>query len=257
VGTVTTVSVVALFATCLGDQVFPATVWSACSLLEQAGYTVEFPAAQTCCGQPALTAGTPEAAARLARHYLDTFEPYEAVVAPSGSCAAMVRHWYPRLVGDDDRSRAQAVAARTHELTEFLAAGDDADEAARRPQTATAGTVTVHDACHGLRHLGTDRSIRAVLAAAGVEVREMEEPDTCCGFGGVFGATHGAVADALADRKLDDAERTGAEWIVACDAACLAHLEGRRRRTGVGPCPVHVADLLTGRGDLDAPLGRA
>jgi L-lactate dehydrogenase complex protein LldE len=245
VGTVTTVSVVALFATCLGDQVFPETVWSACSLLEQAGHTVEFPTAQTCCGQPALTGGAPEAAARLARHYVDTFEHYEAVVAPSGSCAATVRHWYPRLLPGDDRSRAEAVAARTYELTEFLAGGEG--EVPPRAEAPIPGSVTVHDACHGLRHLRTDRSIRAVLGAAGVEIREMDEPDTCCGFGGIFGATHGDVADALADRKLDDAERAGADWIVACDAACLAHLEGRRRRTGVGPCPVHIADLLAGR----------
>jgi L-lactate dehydrogenase complex protein LldE len=251
VGTVTTVSVVALFATCLGDQVFPETVWSACSLLEQAGHTVEFPAAQTCCGQPALTAGAPEAAARLARHFVDTFERYEAVVAPSGSCAATVRHWYPRLLDGHDRSRAEAVAVRTYELTEFLAGAEG--QPARRVDAPIAGSVTVHDACHGLRHLHTDRSIRAVLEAAGIQVREMDEPDMCCGFGGIFGATHADVADALADRKLDDAERTGAEWIVACDSACLAHLEGRRRRTGVGPCPVHVADLLAGRGERDEP----
>ena len=230
---------VALFVTCLVDQVFPEVGRAAVALLEAAGAAVEFPAAQTCCGQPALSAGEPAAAARLAAHFLDTFEPYDAVVAPSGSCAGMVRHWYSRLPGIDP-VRAEAVAARTFELSEYLV-----DRLGRTDLGARVdATVTVHDACHGLRSLGLRGQVRTLLTAAGARIEEMREPETCCGFGGVFAATHGEISTPLADRKLLDASGTGATRVVAGDIACLMHLDGRRRRTHVGPEPAHYAVVL-------------
>jgi L-lactate dehydrogenase complex protein LldE len=232
---------VALFVTCVVDQVFPEVGRAAVALLEAAGCAVDFPAAQTCCGQPALSAGEPAAAARLARHFLDTFEPYDAIVAPSGSCVAMLRHWYTRLP-DVDGTRAERVAGRAFELSQYLV------DVLGRPDLGARldGTVTVHDSCHGLRTLGVRDSTRVLLEAAGARVVEMREPETCCGFGGVFAMTHGEISTPLADRKLLDAAATRAQHVVAGDIACLAHLAGRRRRTHVGPEPVHFAVLLAG-----------
>lgn len=231
----------ALFVTCMVDTVTPDTGVAAVRLLEAAGCTVEFPAAQTCCGQPAVSAGEPEAATRLARHFVEVFEPYDAIVAPSGSCAAMIHHWYTRILEGTWADRAGAVAARTFELSQYLV-----DELGRTDLGARLDArVTVHDACHGLRNLGVSDAPRALLAAAGAEIVEMDEPQTCCGFGGTFAVTHGEIAGPLADAKLSFARATGAEWLVSCDQACLLHLEGRRRRTDpTRPRPVHLADLL-------------
>jgi L-lactate dehydrogenase complex protein LldE len=231
---------VALFVTCVVDQLAPEVGVGAVRLLEAAGATVEFPGAQTCCGQPACNAGEPEAATRLARHFLDVFEPFDAVVAPSGSCVAMVHHWYPRLVPERDAPRARNLAAKTFELTDYLVAQLGVEDVGARVD----GTVTVHDACHGLRFLGVRDAPRRLLRAAGAEIVEMEEPETCCGFGGTFSVGHGEISGPLADDKLGHAAASGADWLVSGDTACLLHLEGRRRRTGTGPTPVHVAALL-------------
>ncbi len=233
---------VALFVTCVIDLVTPDTGFAAARVLEAAGCEVEFPAAQTCCGQPAVSAGEPEAAARLARHFVTVFEPFEAVVAPSGSCAAMVRHWYPELLDGAWRDRAEAVAGRTYELSQYLV-----DVLGRTDLGVHLDqTVTVHDACHMLRTLGVRAAPRTLLAAAGAAVVEMVEAETCCGFGGTFGVEHGVLSGALADDKLGHAAGTGAACLVACDQACLLHLEGRRRRSTAGPAPTHLADLLAG-----------
>ncbi len=231
---------VALFVTCVVDNLSPDTGVASVRLLEAAGCAVEFPDAQSCCGQPAVNSGEPEAAARLARHFIEVFEPFDAVVSPSGSCAAMVRHWYPQLLDGKWERRALTVADRTFELTQYLT-----DELGRTDLGARVdSSVTVHDACHMLRTLGVKTAPRRLLEAAGATVLEMDEPETCCGFGGTFAAKHGEISGPLADDKLTDAAATGAERLVACDRACLMHLEGRRRRTGVGPAPVHLADLL-------------
>lgn len=231
---------VALFVTCVVDNLFPDTGIAAVRLLEAAGCEVEFPEAQSCCGQPAVNSGEPEAAARLARHFVEVFEPFDAVVAPSGSCAAMVRHWYPQLLEGEWRRRAVAVGDRTYELTQYLA-----DELGRVDLGAGVdATVTVHDACHMLRALGVKAAPRRLLEAAGATVVEMAEPETCCGFGGTFAAKHGEISGPLADDKLGHAAATGTQHLVSCDQACLMHLEGRRRRTGIGPPAVHLADLL-------------
>ncbi|HEV7862367.1 MAG TPA: (Fe-S)-binding protein, partial [Acidimicrobiia bacterium] len=164
---------VALFVTCLVDQLAPAAGVAAVRLLEAAGCRVAFPEAQSCCGQPALNSGEPEAAAVLARHFVEVFEPYDAVVTPSGSCAAMVHHWYARILDGDWARRAEAVAGRTFELTSFLVDRLDATEAVARAAPLAAGTtVTVHDACHGLRVLGLKSSGRRLLEAAGATLVE-------------------------------------------------------------------------------------
>jgi L-lactate dehydrogenase complex protein LldE len=236
---------VALFVTCLVDQLAPEVGVSAVRLLEAADCRVAFPEAQSCCGQPALNTGEPEAAAVLARHFLEVFEPYEAIVTPSGSCAAMVHHWYPRILEGAWAERAEAVAARTFELTSFLVDRLGATDAVAEAAPIDASvTVTVHDACHGLRVLGLKSSGRRLLEAAGATLVEMAEPEQCCGFGGTFAAKHGEISAPMADDKLAQAAATGAGYLAACDSGCLLHLAGRRRRTGDGPEPVHVAELL-------------
>jgi len=238
--TVPEVPDVALFVTCVVDQVSPDVGVASVRLLEAAGCTVSFPEAQTCCGQPAANAGEPEAAARLARHFVEVFEPFDAIVAPSGSCAAMIHHWYDRLLEGRDRERALAVAAKTFELSQYVVA-----ELGRLDLGARVDArVTVHDACHGLRNLGVGDAPRLLLESAGATIVEMVEPETCCGFGGTFSIEHGEVAGPLADDKLAHAAATEADYLVSGDTACLLHLEGRRRRTGVGPRSIHFAELL-------------
>ena len=230
---------VALFATCVADQLFPDAAMATVRVLEAAGVRVDFPEAQTCCGQPALTAGEPVAAARLARHHLDVFAAYDAVVAPSGSCAAMVRHHFAELV-PERAAEIDALAAHTFEITEYLVDQLGVDDIGARVDT----TVTVHDACHGLRTLGIVHPPRRLLERAGATIVEMAEADTCCGFGGVFALGYPEVSTRLADAKLGHARETRAQWLASTDLACLMHLDGRRRRTGGGPTPIHVAELL-------------
>lgn len=230
----------ALFVTCVADQLFPATAEATVRVLESAGVHVDFPAAQTCCGQPALTAGEPAAAARLVHHFLDVFGECEAIVAPSGSCAAMVHHWYERLV-PERASDARAVAAKTFELSQYLVEVLNVrDVGARLDGT----TVTVHDACHALRNLGVGNAPRELLRAAGATIFEMVEADTCCGFGGVFATSYPEVSTHLADAKLDHAADTGGSVIVTTDLACAVHLDGRGARRRDRVRTVHLADLL-------------
>lgn len=237
---------VALFVTCVADQVFPDTAVATVRVLEAAGAEVVFPPLQTCCGQPAITAGEPEAAARLARHHLDVFGALDAgdidaIVAPSGSCAAMVCHHYPSLL-PERRNESEALAARTFELTQYLVDELGIDDIGSRIDA----TVTVHDACHGLRNLGLVHQTRRLVTAAGATLVEMTEPDTCCGFGGVFSFGFPEVSTRLADSKLGHAATTSARYLVSGDLACLMHLDGRRRKIGppTAPQPIHIADLL-------------
>lgn len=231
---------VAVFATCLVDNLCPGVAVAAVRLLEAAGCTVVFPEAQSCCGQPAMNTGEPEAAATLARHFVETFEPYDAIVSPSGSCTAMVHHWYPQLLDGSWRSRAEAVATRTHELATYLVDVLGRDDLGAR----VGASVTVHDACHGLRVLGLKAAPRRLLEAAGAEVVEMAEPEICCGFGGTFAEKHPEMSAPMADDKLSQAAATGADYLVAGDAGCVLHLAGRRRRSEVGPEPIHYAEVL-------------
>jgi L-lactate dehydrogenase complex protein LldE len=240
---------VAFFVTCLVDQVAPATGRSAVQLLEAAGCQVEFPAAQTCCGQPALNSGFPADARRLARHFVDVFDGYEAIIAPSGSCAAMVRNHYPQLFEGKARTRAEVVAGRTWELTQFLVdVLDRPAPASAEPAPAPDGEpVTYHASCHLLRELGVADAPRALLAGAGVAVTEMADPERCCGFGGTFSFEHPEMAVPMADAKLDQAAATGADTIVACDTGCIVHLATRARRRGLDIEVRHVADVVVER----------
>ena len=236
---------VALFVTCLVDQFAPETGRAALGLLEAAGCEVEFPTAQTCCGQPAYNSGYPADARRLARHFLDVFEGYDAVVVASGSCAAMVAHYHPQLWEDRPglRRRAESLSERTYELSQFLVDVLGADETVVPPAGSTA-PVTYHASCHLLRELHVRDAPRSLLGAAGFEIREMADPERCCGFGGTFSIVHPEISVPMADHKLDQALATGARTLVACDTGCLLHLSTRARARGLDLECRHVAEVV-------------
>jgi L-lactate dehydrogenase complex protein LldE len=220
---------VQLFATCLGDLLLPAAVADAETLLRDAGHDVVFPRNQTCCGQPAFNAGHREAAARVARQFTRAFSRDLPVVCPSGSCAAMVAHYLPELL--------DVAPYEVYELSAFLS------QHASNAVLLEGRRVVYHDSCHLLRELGVRDEPRALLRDAGAELTELARPDLCCGFGGTFSVRQPEVSVAMADDKLADAQRSGAEALVTADPGCLLHLRARATRVG-GPRVVHLATAL-------------
>jgi len=215
---------VALFVTCLVDQLMPEVGVSTVHLLRRAGYQVEFPLEQTCCGQPFLNSGFQDEARRLARRTIEIFEPYEAVVLPGGSCTSMIRLEYTHLFEEepDWQARAQALAAKTYELSEFLVH-------VARWQPPVNGQaprrVTYHDSCHMSRLLHLHDEPRSLLAAAGHEINEMPEADRCCGFGGIFSLHMPEVSTAMTAEKLRQAEGADAAVLVTSDPGCLMQMQ--------------------------------
>jgi L-lactate dehydrogenase complex protein LldE len=238
---------VGLLVTCLVDLMRPSVGFAALELLESAGVDVHVPASQTCCGQPAYNAGDRADAIALARKLVGEFEACDYVVAPSGSCAGMLRTHYPELLGDDPawKRRAAALGAKTYELTQFLVDVLRISRVAGRYD----GTVTYHDCCAGLREMGVKTQPRTLLAGvAGLTLREMPECETCCGFGGTFSIKFGEISARLADNKCQHIATCGAGTVVLGDVGCMLSLEGRLRRRGDGSTRVlHVAEVLAGK----------
>jgi len=227
---------VSLFATCLGDQFFADSVADAVRLLRSLGVDVDFPEAQTCCGQPAYNAGYHEEAARMARHTLRVFEASERVVLPSGSCAAMLRVFYPDLVPGVP---AERLAARTFELAQFIVH----ELGVKDLGTGLSGQrIAYHHGCHALRELGTGTEATTLLTNAGAELVPWEADRECCGFGGTFAVKHGAVSAGMADRKLDSLPEVGC--LTSADGGCLLQLAGRARQRGRPMVARHLASLL-------------
>ncbi|MCP5370446.1 MAG: (Fe-S)-binding protein [Hyphomicrobiales bacterium] len=242
---------VALFVTCLVDLMRPSVGFAAVKLLQDAGCTVTVPRAQTCCGQPAYNAGDEADAAAIARQVIAAFQGFAAVVAPSGSCAGMIKEHYPRLFADDPEwgPRARDLAARTHELVSFLrdvlaVEGVDA---------AFDGTVTYHDSCSGLRELGIKAQPRALLATvAGLTLTEAEDSEVCCGFGGLFCVKYPDISGQMVDNKAKAVEATGAGTLLGGDMGCLMNIGGRLKRRGSPVQVRHVAEVLAGMADVPA-----
>lgn len=235
-----------LFVTCVIDQYFPRVGVAAVEVLEACGIRVDFPERQTCCGQPAFNSGFQEEARTVARTWLNAFAGSEAVVAPSGSCVAMVRNHMPELFapGTAERDEAKRLAARTFEFTDFLVSVLGREDLGAEYH-ATAG---YHESCHLLRELRVSRQPRTLLARVrGLELRELDLAQECCGFGGTFSVKFGDLSSAMADDKLRSAQRAGVEALVACDMSCLMHLDGRARRLGLPLRCVHIAEVLAGR----------
>jgi L-lactate dehydrogenase complex protein LldE len=219
---------VQLFATCLGDLIFPDAVADAESLLRGGGFEVEFPAAQICCGQPAFNAGHHVAARRVARSFARAFSRHAPIVCPSGSCATMASHYLPELVGCEPFD--------VWELSAFLDA--QGAEPARRNEGRQ---LAYHDSCHMLRELRIADAPRRLLERSGAELLPLGRADLCCGFGGTFSVRQPEVSVAMADDKL--ASAAAAEALVTADPGCLMHLRGRRGRVK-GPPVVHLATAL-------------
>jgi L-lactate dehydrogenase complex protein LldE len=236
---------VGLFVTCLIDTMRPEIGFSAIKLLEQAGYEVDVPSAQTCCGQPAYNSGERGLARDLAEKTLREFEQYDYVVVPSGSCGGMIRAHYGDLFRDDPElmGRYGVLRERVYELTDFLVNVAKVS----LPPGEFRGPVAYHDSCSGLRELGVKAQPRALLAQRGVEVREMKDCEHCCGFGGTFAVKYGAISTAIADEKCANVRASGTGAVVLGDLGCMLNIEGRLRRTGDTATRVlHVAQVLAG-----------
>jgi L-lactate dehydrogenase complex protein LldE len=235
---------VSLLVTCLGDALFPEVGVATVRLLRRLGVSVDFPKAQTCCGQPHFNSGYHDQARTLARHTLAVFARSPRVVVPSGSCAAMVKLEYPELFHDDPvwRARAQELAARTHELSDFLVNVLGVEDVG----ACFVGRVTYHMACH-LRGLGLlaepERLLRRVR---GLEYVPLERADECCGFGGSFAVRYPGISGAMVRDKADFIEKAGVDAVVATDAGCLMNVAGCLRRRGSRVRALHLAEVLQG-----------
>ncbi|MFN4088571.1 MAG: (Fe-S)-binding protein [Alphaproteobacteria bacterium] len=239
---------VALFVTCLVDLFRPTVGLAAVKLLEDAGCTVSVPAAQTCCGQPPYNSGDRADAKRIARGVLEAFRGYDHVVVPSGSCAGMIGHHYPGLFADEPvlADQARDLARRTWELVSFLTDVCGVDRVTARFD----GTVTYHDSCSGLRELGIKTQPRALLdGVEGLALREMAEPEVCCGFGGTFCVKYPEISDAMVRRKTADIGASGAGTLLAGDMGCLLNMAGKLTREGSTVKCRHVAEVLAGMAD--------
>ncbi|MGQ0752326.1 MAG: (Fe-S)-binding protein [Betaproteobacteria bacterium] len=236
---------VALFVTCLVDLMRPRIGFAALKLLEAAGCEVTVPKTQTCCGQPGYNSGDRKSALALARKVLQEFEDCDYVVAPSGSCAGMIRTHYPALFsGEPERERVQRLCERTFELTDFLVNIAKLENVSG----SFAGRVTYHDSCSGLRELGVKRQPRSLLAkVGGLTLQEMNEAEVCCGFGGTFAVKFGDISTHIADRKCENIAACGADAVVLGDLGCMLNIEGRLRRRGdIKTKVLHVAEVLAG-----------
>jgi L-lactate dehydrogenase complex protein LldE len=241
---------IALFVTCLADTLFPDVGRATTALLERLGHRVEFPQAQTCCGQMHVNSGYQADALPLVRRHVETFEPYEVIVAPSGSCAASVRHQHAMVArdcGDPELARrAQDVAARTFELSQLLVdvLGVE-DVGAYYPHR-----VTYHPTCHSLRLLRAgDRPLRLLRRVKGLDLAELPDAETCCGFGGTFALKNADVSTAMLADKMRAVLSTRAEVCTAGDSSCLMHIGGGLTRLRTGVRTVHLAEILASTRD--------
>lgn len=237
-----------LLITCLVDTLFPDVGRATVSVLERVGVQVDVPLEQTCCGQMHQNAGHPEDATRLMRRTIDAFADADVVVSPSPSCAAQVVVHYPHLAeasGDAGLLReARALADRTKDLSTYLVE-DLGIEDVQAP--AFPHSVTYHPTCHGLRmlHIG-DRPQRLLRHVPGIDLRELPQATSCCGFGGTFAVTNADVSTAMMTDKLRNVEGTGAEVLTAADSSCLMHMGGGLSRQRAGVRPMHYVEILAG-----------
>ncbi|MBT4908303.1 MAG: (Fe-S)-binding protein [Rhodospirillaceae bacterium] len=242
---------VALFVTCLVDLFRPSVGFAAVKLMQDAGCTVEVPEAQTCCGQPAYNSGDRKDTIVIARQVIAAFEEFDYVVAPSGSCAGMISKHYPELLADDPdwADRATALGARTHELISFLTDVLSIEKV----EAAFEGTVTYHDSCSGLRELGIHAQPRSLLDGVdGLHLRELEDSNVCCGFGGTFCVKYPDISNNMVSNKMEKIVATGAETLLAGDMGCLMNMAGKLQRDGANVRVRHVAEVLAGMGDEPA-----
>lgn len=240
---------IAVFVTCLVDGLFPDVGKATVRLLQRLGHQVEVPLQQTCCGQMHINTGYPHQAVPLVRNHAAAFAGFDAVVSPSGSCTASVRHQHPQLArehGDAAMGEAAAeLASRTYELSEFLIdVLGVSDVGARYPHR-----VTYHPTCHTLRLLRVaDRPLRLLRQVRGIDLVELTDAESCCGFGGTFALKNADVSTAMLADKMTHILRSGAEVCTAADSSCLMHIGGGLSRSNSGVRTVHLAEILASTG---------
>jgi L-lactate dehydrogenase complex protein LldE len=238
---------VQLFVTCLVDSLFPQTGEAVVDILNRLGVRVEFSREQTCCGQPTFNAGLRKDARAIAEHTIKVFENTEGdIVTPSGSCAHMFRHNYPELFAADSAwlPRAQSLAARTYEFTEYLVDKLGVTNVGAKWY----GRLTYHSSCHTLRGIKVDRQPRALLAnVKGATLVELPHADECCGFGGIMSVEHPELSAEWLKRKIDNFESTQSSTLVVTDAGCLMHIAGGLHRQGKTQRVMHIAEVLSHR----------
>ena len=237
---------VSLFVTCIVDQLFPKAGMAMVEVLERAGYRVDFPEAQTCCGQPAFNSGYREEARTVARHFLEVFCDAEYVVCPSGSCTSMVVHHFAELFHKEPETlaRVHALEPRVWKFSQFLLEVAGVEDVGARFEDV----VTYHDGCHALRELGIKEGPRRLLRQVrGLELREMDPAEECCGFGGSFAVKFPELSAAMARTKIEAIERTGANAVVSIDSSCLMQIQGVLSRAGSKVRTLHLAEVLASR----------
>jgi L-lactate dehydrogenase complex protein LldE len=235
---------VSLFVTCLVDQMWSSVGTSCVEVLRRAGCEVEFDERQTCCGQPAFNTGYRDEARQVAKRFIEIFEESkaDAIVSPSGSCTAMVHHFPELFVDEPDwRERARSVGSRAYELSSFLIRVLEVEDVG----ATWNGKLTWHDACHGLRDLNIKSEPRRLISnVRGAEFVELENAESCCGFGGTFSVKYPEISVAILDQKIEAIERAGVDAVVSGDASCLMQIGGRLSRKGSRIRVMHLAELL-------------
>lgn len=237
---------VALFVTCIVDQLFPEVGLATVEVLERLGYTVDFPEKQTCCGQPAFNSGYRDEAREVACHCLEVLDGADYVIVPSGSCTSMIAHQYEELFAKDPPrlDQARRMAPRVWEFSKFLVEVAGVEDVGARYD----GVVTFHDSCHGLRELGIKEGPRRLLSRVkGLTLREMDIPEECCGFGGTFSVKFPSISGGMSRTKIESILKTGADTVVGVDASCLLQLRGVLSREGLPVKTMHLAQVLASR----------
>ena len=250
---------IALFATCIVDAMYPQTARATVKILEHLGHEVIFPAGQACCGQMHINSGYMDEALPVVTNHVEAFEAdsYDVAVAPSGSCVASVKHQHPILAercGDAAlKARAQAVGAKTYELSQLLVDVLGITNAAEQLGSHFPHKVTYHPSCHGMRSLGLgDRQLDLLKSVGGIEFADLPEADQCCGFGGTFSMKNADVSSAMLEDKAKNIESTGASLCSGGDASCLMHIDGGLSRTKSNATTLHFAEILAST--IDEPV---
>ncbi len=240
---------VSLFVTCIVDQLFPEVGVAMADVLERIGCTVDFPERQTCCGQPAFNTGYHEEARQVARHFLEVFRDSEYIVVPSGSCTSMIAHHYAELFRDEPHwlEEARRLEPRVWEFSKFLLEVAGVEDVG----ASLDKVVAYHDSCHALRELKIKEGPRRLLShVKGLTLRELDNAEECCGFGGTFSVKFDEVSGGMARTKIDSIVRSGAEVVVSVDSSCLMQIQGAISRAGLPIRTMHLAEVLaSGNGE--------
>ncbi len=233
---------VQIFVPCFIDQLYPTVAFNMVKVLEKAGCTVNYNANQTCCGQPAFNAGFWDDAREVCTKFLKDFEGDDYIVVPSASCTGFVRNYYPKLFDNSSlHNEVKRLGERTVELSEFLVRVLGVDDVGARLD----GKATYHDSCAGLRECKIKQEPRQLLQKVkGLELLEMEDVETCCGFGGTFAVKFEPISIGMADQKISNAAATDAQYLISTDMSCLMHLDGYIKHKGVNLKVLHLADVL-------------